>query len=113
MNAVSGRLERVARSRLTTTKMQTSPEVLKQARKVLGQYLRAIREHREMTQVQQADASGLAQADVSEIENGSLNYGIDKLLSYCRGVDCCFFLGSRDGKHLDLDHMIEKMRDPI
>lgn len=91
----------------------TQPEVLKQARKVLGEYLRAIREHRGLTQKALGEISGLAQADVSEVENGSLNYGVDTLLSYCRGVDCYFFLGSRDGRHLDLDHLVKKMRDPI
>lgn len=74
----------------------TNPEVLKQARRVLGQYLKCVRKHRGMTQVQQAEASGLAQADVSEIENGSLNYGVDKLLSYCSGVDWHFFVWSPD-----------------
>ena len=93
--------------------METNPSVLKQASIVLGQYLKAIREHRGMSQKDLSEASGLTQADVSEIETGTRNYGHHKLLLYCKGVDCYFFLGSRDGKHLDLDHMIEKMRDPI
>lgn len=92
---------------------KTKPEVLAKAREVLGQYLRAIREHRGLTQTQLADSVGMRQADVSDVERGAINYGIDTLLDYCRGVDCYFFLGSRDGKHLDLDHMVKKMRDPI
>lgn len=86
-------------------KKKTRAEVLAKARQVIGEYLRAIREHRGLSQTELADSVGLRQADISEVENGSLNYGVDKLLAYCRGVDCYFFLGSRDGKHLDLDHM--------
>jgi transcriptional regulator with XRE-family HTH domain len=92
---------------------KTNDQVFRQARKVLGEYLRAIREHRELSQTQLADSVGLRQADVSDVERGALNYGVDTLLAYCRGVDCYFFLGSRDGNHLDLDHLVKKMRDPI
>jgi transcriptional regulator with XRE-family HTH domain len=90
-----------------------SAEVLLLAREKIGAYLRDIRKHRGLSQVELAERTGLRQADISEVENGAINYGIDKLLAYSHGADCYFFLGSRDGKHLDLDHMVKKMRDPI
>lgn len=95
------------------TFFQMAPNKPLAAREKIGAYLRDLRKHRGLSQIELAERTGLRQADVSEVENGSLNYGVDKLLAYCRGVDCCFFLGSRDGKHFDLDHMVKKMRDPV
>ena len=72
-----------------------SAKVLKIAREKIGDYLRGIRKHRGLSQIDLSKRTGMSQADISEIETGSLNYGIDKLLAYSHGVDCYFFLGDR------------------
>lgn len=104
---IGGRLERGKNIK------PPSAKVLLAAREKIGAYLRDTRKHRGLSQIELAERSGLRQADVSEVENGSLNYGVDKLLLYCHGVDCYFFLGDREGKHMDPQHMAKKSSDPI
>jgi len=88
-------------------------KVLLEARRKLGLYLRGIREHRKMTQRELAEAAGVTQPQVVHIESGEKNYTVDTFMAVISALDCYLFLSDRQGKHLDQDHMIKKMRDPI
>lgn len=88
-------------------------QILLEARRKLGLYLRGIREHRKMTQRDLAEKAGITQPQVVHVETGEKNYTIDTFVAITAALDCYLFLSDRQGKHLDQDHMIKKMRDPI
>jgi len=48
---------------------------------------------------------------IQAIEEGSSNYTIDNFLTYISAIDCYFYLANRDGKHLDHDDLIAKMKE--
>lgn len=67
-------------------KKETRAEVLAKARQVIGEYLRAIREHRGLNQTELADSVGLRQADIEQVHAAWL------CMPYARScVQCCSY----------------------
>lgn len=87
-------------------------EVTEVARQKLGDFLRSERERKGISKYRVIQNSGMSMDQVNAIEKGSKAYTIDALLAYVTAIDCYFnlTLPDRDGKHLDLDDMIEKMK---
>lgn len=84
-------------------------EIKELARKKIGEYLKSVREDQGLIRQNLVD-KGLRWEEVKAIEEGETNYTIDKFLTYISIVDCYFYLAPREGKHLDKDDLIEKMR---
>lgn len=87
----------------------TENEVINQARKVVGDYFKNLRESKGLSYYAVSKSSGLATAQIQSIEDGETSYTIDSFLRICRGLDCYFLLKDREGKHLDENDMIDKI----
>jgi len=92
--------------------MNIDEKVLELARQKLGQLLAAQREELGMSKYQVSKVSGLSMTQLLSIERGSKRYTIDSLFAYAMGLDCYLqiALAAREGKHLDLDDLISKMK---
>lgn len=64
--------------------MKTSED----ARKIIGQYLRRLREEKGISQEHLAQASGITYQYLSGVENGRENFSIGVLDSICRSLQC-------------------------
>lgn len=84
-------------------------EVKEVARHKIGEYLKSLREKKEISTYQMTKSHGLRFEAIQAIEEGSSNYTIDNFLTYISALDCYIYLANRDGKHLDHDDMISKM----
>jgi transcriptional regulator with XRE-family HTH domain len=80
------------------------------ARQKVGQYLKGIREGKGLSTYQITKEHGIRFEVIKAIEEGSSNYTIDNFLGYIGAIDCYFYLENKEGKHLDADDMINKMR---
>lgn len=54
----------------------------------IGKNIRDMRQHREMTQTQLAEAAGLRVATISDIEKGKLNFEINTLVRIAAALNC-------------------------
>ena len=85
-------------------------EVLLIARQKVGAYLKSIREEKELSLYAVGQKSGLAISQLHSIEAGSSSYTFDSFLRVTAALDCYFFLESKEGKHLDFEHMAKKAK---
>lgn len=85
-------------------------EIKEIARKKIGEYLKSLREEKGISTDQMIKSHGIRFEAIQAIEEGSSNYTIDNFLTYISALDCYFYLSNRDGKHLDHDDMISKMK---
>ena len=83
-------------------------ELLLTARQQVGQYLRSIREEKQLTYYAVAKLAGLSIEQVQSIEAGDKAYTIDSFLKITHALDTYFFMEDKDGKHLDFIDMAEK-----
>ena len=84
-------------------------EVLNEARQQVGIYLSDILKQRGWTRTLLAEKSGLTREQIKWILAGERSYTIDSFLKVVRALDCYFFLSSKDGEHLNPEHMQKKM----
>lgn len=86
----------------------TNPEVLKEARRQIGLYLRKLRTDRKIGLKTLSSMTGLTEAQIIAIEMNRNNYTIDSFLKFIQALDMYFFLSEKEGHHLDFDHMFTK-----
>lgn len=77
-------------------KNSVNPEYLLEVRKIIGKWLREIREEKGMTQEQLGQKIGVDRSTVNKIENGKWSFSIDMLTRFCVALETHFFLSTND-----------------
>ncbi len=83
-------------------------QVIIVARQKVGEYLKSIREEKELTYYAVAKLADISIEQVQGIEDGSKAYTFDTFMKITHALDCYFFLEDKKGKHLDFIDMAEK-----
>ena len=83
-------------------------EILKEARKQIGLLLRNLRSERKIGTKTLSQITGMSETQILDIELNRRSYGIDNFLKYIQALDMYFFLSEKEGRHLDIKHMISK-----
>ncbi len=83
-------------------------EILKEAKKQIGFYLKEIIKERGHTPYSFAQKYGYNRTNFNKLLNGEIEYTIDKFLSIIKDLDVYFYLADKEGEHLNFDHMIKK-----
>ncbi len=86
-------------------------DVLKEARKKIGEYLSEVREEKGVSYYAMQKQTGLRYEQAKAIESGSDNYTIDSLLKMAVSLDLYVFFAPKDGKHLDIEDMEKKSKE--
>lgn len=94
--------------------MGINKQVTETAREVLGQFLGDRAKELNLTLYQIEKLTGLQGKQIKAVFDGSENYTIDSLLSIIHALDLYVFFAEKEGKHLDKEHMLNKMteKDP-
>jgi transcriptional regulator with XRE-family HTH domain len=85
-------------------------EVKQVARQKIGEHLRILRTEKNISTYQMTKQYGIRFEAIQAIEEGTNNYTIDNFLTYIAAIDCYFYLANREGKHLDQQDLIDKMK---
>ena len=70
-------------------------KTLKEARKIVGQYIKAQRQELGMSRRAVADHCHLHGTQVAGMEDGTINYTIDTLMRVAHGMNCQLFIELR------------------
>ena len=84
-------------------------QVLTEARRQTGLYLKEILKERGWTRTVLSEKSGISREQVKWVLEGTREYTIDTFLKVISALDCYFYLADREGKHLEHKDMIDKM----
>ncbi len=84
-------------------------EIKQTAREVLGQFLTGIYNEKKLSLDNMKLLTGLQGFQIKDVLSGSTNYTVDNLLSVIQALDLYIFFSEKEGKHLNFDHMQEKM----
>jgi transcriptional regulator with XRE-family HTH domain len=71
-------------------------EYLIEVRKILGNWIKEMREDKKLSQQQLADKMGISRSTISKIEDGKWNFGIDTLTIFALHLDFFQFLVPKD-----------------
>jgi transcriptional regulator with XRE-family HTH domain len=71
-------------------------EYLIEVRKILGSWIKQMREDKKLSQQQLADKMGISRSTISKIEDGKWNFGIDTLTIFALHLDFFQFLVPKD-----------------
>jgi len=75
-----------------------NPEVLNEARVMIGEFIRSRRKELGITQIDLAKRCGLGLNTLKRIESGKFWIGLKQLFIICHELDMFFFLESKDGE---------------
>ena len=89
--------------------MATSKQVTQSAREILGNYLTEVMKNKKINLYQLEKITNKPSHQLKPILTGSDNYTIDTFLTVIQALDLYLFFASKDGKHLDLKDMKNKL----
>jgi len=79
-------------------KGNVNPEYLIEVRKIIGDWLKDMREQKGLSQQELADKMGIDQGTIAKIENGRWNFGIDTITMFAIHLDFFQFFIPKDSK---------------
>lgn len=82
-------------------------ETLYEARKVIGEHIRELREEKSLTQAELGEIVGVSQTTIAKIENGVFNFGIDTVSALSVALDFYTFFIPKDSN----DELAVQMRE--
>lgn len=82
-------------------------EYLEEVRKIIGGWLKTMREDKGYTQEQLADKMGVSRSTIGKIEDGKWNFGIDTVTLFAVHLDFYQFFIPKDSS----DDLAVSMRD--
>lgn len=88
-------------------KGNVNQEYLQEVRKIIGDWLRDMREQKGLTQDELADKMGIERSTIAKIENGKWNFGIDTVTMFAVHLDFYQFFIPKDSN----DDLTMSMRD--
>lgn len=71
------------------------PEILDEARKAIGMYLKQIRTEKELSKYAGMKATGLKFEQITAMEEGTANYTVNSLLIYATFLECRIFFDEK------------------
>jgi transcriptional regulator with XRE-family HTH domain len=86
-------------------------EILKESRKVIGNYLKETRKEKKISLYKCSKLSGLSIGQINSIEKGEKDYTFSSFLRIINSLDCYFFLKDKENEHLNFSHMLEKLNE--
>lgn len=78
-----------------------------EVRKILGSWIKEMREEKKLSQQQLADIMGISRSTISKVEDGKWNFGIDTLTAFAVYLDFFQFLVPKDSN----DELATTMRN--
>lgn len=88
-------------------KANINPEYIYEVRKIIGQWLKDMREEHALTQEQLGERLGLDRATIAKIEAGRWNFGIDTVILFSYHLDFYPFFLPKESN----DPLAKTMRD--
>jgi predicted transcriptional regulator len=86
-------------------------KILESFREILGNYLTDIVKEKNLNLYNLEKLSGSPGQQIKTVLTGDKNYTIDTLCKVLHALDLYMFFAPKDGKHLDFEDMMKKMRE--
>ncbi len=83
------------------------PEYAYEVRKIIGSWIKQMREDKQLSQQELADKMGMSRTTISKVEDGKWNYGIDTVTLFAIHLDFFQFFIPKDSN----DELAKNMRD--
>lgn len=87
-------------------------KLTKAAREVIGQFLKEMRESKNISKYYITSTQDLRIEIINSIESGQSNYTMDSFLKYTTAIGAYIFFGDKEGKDetnpLDTDHILKE-----